>query len=86
MREKLTRIALLAACLVSAGCEPPQTGAAPKKYSSVYDVTFYRDPQSGCQYLVTYGGRGPAGITPRLSKDGLPDCRTALKEASSHAD
>lgn len=76
---ELTKVALLAAFLASAGCEPVQTATAPKKYSSVYDVLFYRDPQSGCEYLVTYGGRGPAGITPRLGKDGFPNCRAALE-------
>lgn len=37
---------------------------------SAQDVTFWRDPDQGCTYIVTPQG----GATLRYKRDGTPDC------------
>ncbi|MFN3582809.1 DUF6440 family protein [Phenylobacterium sp.] len=74
-------IVLILLPIILAGCGPvpaAQAGTPPavESYSDVDDVETWRDPQTGCQYLLFADGNLEAGgMTPRLDANGLPICR-----------
>ena len=39
-------------------------------------VRVWRDPETGCQYLI-WQSRRHGGVTPRLTADGRPMCRAS---------
>jgi hypothetical protein len=38
------------------------------------EIRAWRDPETGCHYLLWRGRRSEGGITPRLTPDGRPMC------------
>jgi hypothetical protein len=79
-------ILCFAGALLLAGCdqngspfqsEPIKTtrlqGKVMGKSSGAEEIRVWRDPDTGCQYLL-WRGRRDGGITPRLTPDGRPIC------------
>jgi len=62
---------MIRAALIGAGLLA--TVAMAGAQSAVPAPSSWQDPETGCAYLLTVQG----GITPRLRRDGLPDCPRA---------
>ena len=76
----------LAGAIMLAGCDRFNTSAAPITTDTVEgkirgnrnggeEVRAWRDPDTGCQYLL-WERRGRGSMTPRLTAEGRPMCRT----------
>lgn len=63
---------LLSSCTAPASENPEREAAARDPYE--YPVTPWRDPQTGCEYLVAKTVRGGAAITPRMTAEGVHAC------------
>ncbi len=56
--------------------------ASPGPASALEEPYIWRDDESGCAYFLTPSG----GITPRLRRDGTPDCPNAREPGSALVD
>jgi hypothetical protein len=50
--------------------------------SALEEPYIWRDQESGCAYILTQAG----GITPRLRRDGAPDCPDAREPGTALVD
>lgn len=67
---------MLAELLILAGCKPTDDGngqkadvVKPTEQDNSTPVMDYKDPDTGCHYIVWNGG-----MTPKLGKNGKPFC------------
>lgn len=83
----LSVLALCAACSspppVPSGATqtPPTSVTEPNIYYTSGDIRVWRDPETGCDYLLYKRGYA-GGITPRMNADGTPHCVRASEDGS----
>ena len=78
-RRKIKVIAALTLAIVLVGCDRPTPD--PSVGDPASDVYSWRDPDTGCNYLIRShdaGYAGMGGMTSKLRADGRPDCPKSL--------
>jgi hypothetical protein len=82
-------IAIASSALAACQANRQDTGGEAPRVERPYGLHVWRDPETGCAYLIIsedYSNLARAALTPKLREDGKPDCAASGMEARQGGD